>query len=245
MQPAVLPSPTVSQSSPKRRAYARGWVKGMVGLALVLAAFAAWYASQTRVLEVSSAAQWRDSGIATQWAQGNVVLLIRHAERCDRSEHTCLADPEGITVPGSQRAIDVGRGLALLPQDGAERLSSPEVRTRQTAQFIFGQPLTTQDWVGDCDKDFAQAALDHKQAGHNLILVTHSGCIDQLERRLHVPGGERSSAYASALFVAVPETGRARLLGQVRSSDWRHLLARESYRAVGYVRAPMRGQDLP
>lgn len=225
MQPAILPSATLSPSSPKRRAYARGWVKGVIGLSIVLAALAFWYASQARVPDVNSAAKWHDSGIAAQWAQGNVVLLIRHAERCDRSEHTCLADPEGITVIGSQRATEVGKGLALLPQAGADRVSSPEVRTRQTAQFLFGQPLATQDWVGDCDKDFAQAALAHKRAGHNLVLVTHSGCIDQLERRLHVPGGERSSAYASALFVAVPEAGRARLLGQVKAREWERLKA--------------------
>lgn len=225
MQPAILPSSTLARSSPKRRPYARRGVKGLLGLGVVLAALATWYATQTRVPDVNDAAQWRDSGIAAQWAQGNVILLVRHAERCDRSEHVCLADPQGITVLGSQQATEVGKGLSLLPQDGAERLSSPEVRTRQTAQFLFGQPLVTQDWVGDCDKDFAQAALAHKHAGHNLVLVTHSGCIDQLERRLHVPGGERSSAYASALFVAVPEAGRARLLGQVNARAWEHLLA--------------------
>ncbi len=225
MQPVTLLSSTLPESSPKHRVHTRRWMKGMIGLSIVLAALAAWYAAQTRVLDVKDAVQWRDSGIAAQWALGNVVLLVRHAERCDRSEHVCLADPDGITVLGSQQATEVGKGLALLPQDGAERVSSPEVRTRQTAQFLFGQPLATQEWVGDCDKDFAQAALAHKHAGHNLVLVTHSGCIDQLEQHLHVPGGERSSAYASALFVAVPDAGRARLLGQVKARAWEHLLA--------------------
>ncbi len=33
------------------------------------------------------------------------------------------------------------------------------------------------------------AVQAHKAGGENLILITHSGCIDQFERKVGVPGG--------------------------------------------------------
>nr|WP_219048262.1 histidine phosphatase family protein [Pseudomonas fluorescens] len=170
--------------------------------------------------------EMRDSGIYAQWAKGGVMVLIRHAERCDRSHDACLDDPAGITVAGSQVATDVGKGIAQLGLENADLLSSPAVRTRQTAHFIFSKPIATQDWLKQCGKGFANTALGHKIAGRNLILVTHSGCIDQLERQLKVAGGERSSAYASALFISVADKGKARILGQMDASAWTHLVSR-------------------
>ena len=59
----------------------------------------------------------------------------------------------------------------------------------------------------------------------NLVLVTHSGCIDHVERQLKVPGGERSSEYASALFVSMNSDGKARILGQLNANEWRNVVA--------------------
>ncbi|MDR6714437.1 phosphohistidine phosphatase SixA [Pseudomonas hunanensis] len=174
---------------------------------------------------MSSAEDIRESGIYAQWTKGTVMVLIRHAERCDRSHNACLDDPAGITVAGSQVAAEVGKGIARLGLENAELLSSPEVRTRQTSHFIFGRPIATQDWLKQCDEGFADAALGHKNSGRNLVLITHSGCIDQLERHLKVAGGERSSAYASTLFISVPDKGKARILGQMDASAWNHLVS--------------------
>ena len=225
MQQGIMQRPAVTQRSRKRRLPATKLMKAAAGLLVALAVVSAWYVSQPHVLNVSSAKEMRDSGIYAQWAKGKVMVLIRHAERCDRSHNTCLDDPTGITVAGSQVAADVGKGIARLGLENADLLSSPEVRTRQTAHSIFGKPIATQDWLNQCDQGFADAALSHKSAGHNLVLVTHSGCIDQLERHLHVAGGERSSAYASALFIAVGDKGDARILGQMNASAWNLLVA--------------------
>ena len=85
--------------------------------------------------------------------------------------------------------------------------------------------MATQDWLAECDRSFARNAFSHKQPGHNLVLVTHSGCIDRVERQLKVPGGERSSEYASALFVSMGSNGKPRILGQMNAEYWQNLLA--------------------
>jgi phosphohistidine phosphatase SixA len=225
MQQGIMQRPADPERSQKQRFRPGHLRRAVIGALVALAAASTWYVSQTQVLDVSSAKEMRDSGIYAQWAKGGVMVLIRHAERCDRSHNACLDDPTGITVAGSQVAADVGWGIARLGLENAELASSPKVRTRQTAHFIFGRPIATQDWLDQCDKGFSDAAFSHKSAGRNLILVTHSGCIDQLERRLKVAGGDRSSAYASALFISVPEKGKARILGQMNAIAWNHLVS--------------------
>lgn len=189
---------------------------------LALAAATRWLTS-TQVADLGSPQQMHSSGVYGEWAAGSVIVLVRHAERCDRSHAACLDDPTGITVAGSQAAVGVGAGLRQLGLDNADLLASPEVRTRQTAGFMFAKPIATQEWLAQCDRDFSQAAFAHKRAGHNLVLVTHSGCIDQLERTLGVAGGERSSSYASALFVTLGSNGKAKILGQMNATQWRKL----------------------
>lgn len=225
MQQGILQHPAVPQRSPTRRFHLTRLMKAAIGALIALAAVSTWYVSHTHVLDVSNEQELRESGIYAQWAKGGVMVLIRHAERCDRSHNACLDDPSGITVAGSQVAADVGKGIARLGLKDAELLTSPEVRTRQTAHFIFDKPIATRDWLKQCDKGFADAALGHKSIGRNLVLVTHSGCIDQLQRQLNVAGGERSSAYTSALFVSVSDKGRARILGQMNADAWNHLVS--------------------
>ncbi|WP_248920028.1 histidine phosphatase family protein [Pseudomonas entomophila] len=195
-----------------------------VGLCALLALVVAtrWVTS-TQVADLGSAQQMRSQGVYGEWAAGSVIVLVRHAERCDRSHAACLNDPTGITVAGSQAAEGVGAGLRQLGLGSADLLASPEVRTQQTADFMFAKPIATQQWLAQCDRDFGQAAFAHKRAGHNLVLVTHSGCIDQLERALGVAGGERSSSYASALLVTLGSNGKARILGQMNAPQWRKL----------------------
>jgi hypothetical protein len=45
-----------------------------------------------------------------------------------------------------------------------------------------------------------------------------------MERQLKVPGGQRSSDYANALFVSVAANGKARILGQMNASEWQKIL---------------------
>ncbi|MNE45733.1 hypothetical protein D3C80_1400330 [compost metagenome] len=122
-------------------------------------------------------------------------------------------------------AADVGRGLQRLGLGAADVWASPEVRTRQTAQAMFGKTIATQGWLNQCDGHFADNALAHKRSGHNLVLVSHSGCMEQLEQALEVPDSATSNSYASALFITQGSDGKAKLLGQMAASEWRKLAA--------------------
>ena len=44
--------------------------------------------------------------------QHPVVVLFRHAERCDRSTNQCLSDKTGITVKGTQDARELGNAFS-------------------------------------------------------------------------------------------------------------------------------------
>ncbi|MFK0089044.1 histidine phosphatase family protein [Pseudomonas sp. NPDC090755] len=223
----MLPSEahTTTPPTPERRRQLTGKTK-LIGLCilLALASLTTWASTKTRIVDLSSDTQMHSRGVYKAWAKGSVIVLIRHAERCDRSTTPCLGDPTGITVAGSQAARDVGNGLLQLGLNDADVFSSPAVRTRQTAHFIFGKAIGTQDWVQACDEDFASTALAHKAPAHNLVLVTHSGCIDHMERQLNVPGALRSAEYASALFISVAANGKPRILGQMNASEWQKLV---------------------
>lgn len=224
MHPSIVDQTFLPQ--PERRSRRRVRILlASLGAVLALAATTVWITRGTPIVNLVSDSQMRSSGVYADWAKGEIIVLVRHAERCDRSNNPCLDDPAGITVAGSEAAAQVGSGLQQLGMDNAQVLSSGTVRTQQTAHFMFGKLATSEAWVEQCTRRFAAETLAHKTPDRNLVLVTHSGCIDQLERQLGVPGGERSSGYAEAVFVSVGSNGKPRILGKMNAPQWRKLLA--------------------
>ncbi|AYG44973.1 histidine phosphatase family protein [Pseudomonas sp. Leaf58] len=192
---------------------------------LALVVTAAWAHSCTAVPTLGPPNFLQSSGLYADWSNGSVIVVLRHAERCDRSGGACLGDPTGITVAGSQVAADVGRGLQRLGLEKTDVWASPEVRTQQTAHALFGKTIATQNWLNQCDDQFAKNAFALKRSGHNLLLVSHSGCMEQLELALEVPSSAISNNYASALFITLGSDGKAKLLGQMAASEWHTLVA--------------------
>nr|WP_314477332.1 histidine phosphatase family protein [uncultured Pseudomonas sp.] len=209
----------------RKRWLPRKAVTVALGLCVAVAVSTSWFMTRTSIVDLGSEQQLNKSGLLQAWANGAVIVMIRHAERCDSAPGPCLDDPAGITVAGSQAAGRVGDGLRHLGLVDADLLSSPKLRTQQTAHFILGQPVATREWLGRCDDGFAAQALAAKRPDHNLVLVTHNGCVDQFARQQHVAGGERDSGYASALFVSVDDSGKARILGRLNEPEWQRVLA--------------------
>jgi phosphohistidine phosphatase SixA len=209
----------------RKRRLSRKALGAALGLCMVVAALSTWLATRTHIVDLGNEQQLSDSGLLQDWADGAVIVMIRHAERCDSAPGPCLDDPTGITVAGTQAATRVGQGLNRLGMSNADVLSSPKLRTRQTAHFILGQAVPSAAWLESCDNQFADEVLARKQPGHNLVLVTHNGCIDHFQRQQRVVGGERESGYASALFVSVDSNGKARILGRLNEPDWQRVLA--------------------
>ncbi|MFA7902451.1 histidine phosphatase family protein [Pseudomonas aeruginosa] len=217
--------PPYALHSPRKRWLPRRAVTVALSLSLAVAASTSWFMTRTSIMDLGSEQQLSKSGLLQAWANGAVIVMIRHAERCDSAPGPCLDDPAGITVAGSQAAGRVGEGLKHLGLADADLLSSPKVRTQQTAHFILGQPVSTREWIGQCDGSFPAQALAAKRPEHNLVLVTHSGCVDQFARQQSVAGDEQDSGYASALFVSVDDNGKARILGRLNEPAWQRVLA--------------------
>ena len=55
--------------------------------------------------------------------------------------------------------------------------------------------------------------------GRNLILVTHSECMSQMEKDLKLPA--TSLGYGASLFVSAQALQAPRMLGFIEASDWR------------------------
>ncbi|SDU28781.1 histidine phosphatase family protein [Pseudomonas mandelii] len=189
-------------------------------ITLLLGVIGVWFSTATSVVDLGAGNNMIKSGLEAQWRQGSVVVLVRHAERCDRSANPCLGDIEGITIEGSNAAMVVGKGLRRLGLEKARMVASPLPRARQTADFISGRVVATQEWVSECDDGFKGAVIAHKSDNENLVLITHSGCIDHFERLMGVRAGARSSAYTQAIFVQVDGRHKPNIIGSLEATEW-------------------------
>lgn len=166
----------------------------------------------------------RVQALAQRWALGDVVALVRHVERCDRSSTACLGPAEGVTVRGEMVAQSLGEDFRQLGLDNADVFSSLLTRARQTADAMFVRPVEGKDWLFNCRGTMLRDVLEHKVPGRNLVLVTHSECMDQLETDLQVPT-DTPLAFGSTMFVSVAHAGaHPQMLGYLEPQDWSSIL---------------------
>lgn len=196
-----------------------------LGLLLVVAAliagFVVWPLSPTNLRNDHSAS----TELFSDWQAGEVVVLVRHGERCDRSSNTCAGPADGITLPGREVAAGVGSALLSMGMHSADIATSPLTRTAQTAQAMFGEGIAEQNWLVDCDTDMARDIKAHKAEGRNLVLITHSGCISRFEDAMGFPHA-RDTEYASSLFVRLGANGKLKVLGRIDAQDWPAVVTR-------------------
>ncbi|MBT2341390.1 MULTISPECIES: histidine phosphatase family protein [Pseudomonas] len=157
--------------------------------------------------------------LADGWARGEMIVLVRHVERCDHAKAACLNDPEGITDRARSVAVGLGARFEQLGLDKADIYNSPLVRTAQTAGFMFNKVSAGDEWLANCRHDLLRNALAHKVAGRNLILVTHSECMQAMETALKQPTS--TFGYGASLFVSTAQPQAPRTLGFIEASDWR------------------------
>lgn len=156
------------------------------------------------------------------WASGQMIVLVRHVERCDHSRAACLGAADGITDRSRDVAVGVGAQFEHLGLDRADIYHSPLTRAVQTAGYMFSDAGSGEDWLFNCKNTMLRDALAHKVPGRNLILVTHSECMAQLEKDLKLPVS--SFGYGASLFVSSASLEAApKMLGFIEASDWRSL----------------------
>jgi phosphohistidine phosphatase SixA len=190
-----------------------------VGIALILGFF--WWPLSLTNLGTDD--KMTTSGAYSRWEAGDVVMLVRHAERCDRSSHPCLGPADGITRAGSETAVALGKALGTLGMSKTDVLTSPLHRTVQTAFSMTGKASVEQEWLVNCEQTMLNDIMAHKVAHRNLVLVTHSGCISNLESQLgftHAPTAE----YTSALLISIGADHQPKPLGYINVQDWQATL---------------------
>ncbi|WP_275927857.1 histidine phosphatase family protein [Pseudomonas sp. 3MA1] len=189
-------------------------------LIVLISGFVLWPATP---LDLAGNQQMQRSGIYQHWRAGEVIALVRHAERCDRSANPCLGPADGITRLGNATAADLGKAFRTIGMERTDVISSPMTRTLQTAQAMFNQATSTQDWLLNCADNFENDIKAHKLQGRNLILVTHSGCISDLESRMGFAHA-LATEYTSSLFLTLGADGKLQILGILNAKSWPQVL---------------------
>ncbi|EHY3459885.1 histidine phosphatase family protein [Escherichia coli] len=116
--------------------------------------------------------------------QHPVVVLFRHAERCDRSTNQCLSDKTGITVKGTQDARELGNAFSADIPD-FDLYSSNTVRTIQSATwFSAGKKLTVDKRFLQCGNEIYSAIKDlqRKAPDKNIVIFTHNHCLTYIAK---------------------------------------------------------------
>lgn len=157
-----------------------------------------------------------DLELVQDWKNGNLAVLIRHEERCDRSSNKCLGPADGITELGSERAKKTGEAIrAHFGMDNVDVLTSPLLRTIQTIQYMVGDARQLPSRNTICGQDIIRRLVEHKNSERTLLLMTHSTCINDLIKS----AGYRKSGkpdYGSLLFVRFLPEGEIEIVGKAK-----------------------------
>ena len=200
------------------RRYRKAWLAVLALCVLAASGYLLW-----RPAPLADLADGNAAGLAqmkAQWAEGDMIVLVRHVERCDHSEATCLGSAEGITDRARAVAVGLGAQFERLGLAHTDLYNSPLIRAVQTSSYMFNSATSGQDWLFNCKGTLLHDALAHKVAGRNLVLVTHSECMEELEKELRVASS--SFDYGSTLFLSTANgNAKAHLLGFLDPTDWR------------------------
>lgn len=153
-----------------------------------------------------------------EWQSGDVIVLVRHLERCSRVEAACLGESSGITQRAAVTGLALRKTFANLGLSSTDVYGSPLLRTSQTSELLFAEPTANEDFLYQCQESFVQDALAKKIPGRNLVLVTHSSCMDEVNASLNY--GEVDYEYGAAVFLRVESATQQQILGFVDANDW-------------------------
>lgn len=166
------------------------------------------------------------ANMLSEWQEGDVIVLVRHLERCSRVDAACLGEATGITQRSSNVGLELREQFSGLGLASADIYSSPLVRTSQTSELIFPLAAANEDFLYQCKDNFVQDALAKKIPGRNLVLVTHSSCMDAVNDSLNYQ--EVDYEYGAAIFINVESDTQQQILGFIDADDWTKTLTPKS-----------------
>lgn len=162
------------------------------------------------------------ANMLAEWQDGDVIVLVRHLERCSRVDAACLGESSGITQRSTSVGLELREQFAGLGLISADIYSSPLVRTSQTSELLFPLAAASEDFLYQCKDNFVQDALAKKVSGRNLVLVTHSSCMDEVNSSLNYE--EVDYEYGAAVFINVESDTQQQILGFIDADDWSQTL---------------------
>lgn len=159
------------------------------------------------------------ANMLAEWQDGDVIVFVRHLERCSRVDAACLNEQSsGITQRATATGLELRAQFLGLGLTVTDIYSSPLTRTSQTSALLFAEPVANEDFLYQCKDNFVQDALAKKIPGRNLVLVTHSSCMDEVNDSLNY--GEVDYEYGAAVFMNVESATEQQILGFIDADDW-------------------------
>ncbi|WP_044874396.1 histidine phosphatase family protein [Pseudomonas sp. LFM046] len=154
------------------------------------------------------------------WRHGDLVVLVRHVERCDHADAPCLNSADGITERAAPVAAQLGSNFRSLGLQATDIYTSPLTRAVQTSTYMFDSPVPAGEWLVNCKDDFREQIAQHKKPHRNLVLVTHSECVNYLQASLGLPS-YRTPSYGASLFLHLADSqGEPSVIGSLNASSW-------------------------
>ncbi|ELJ4054261.1 lipopolysaccharide core heptose(II)-phosphate phosphatase [Escherichia coli] len=109
------------------------------------------------------------------------IFIIRHGERCDRSKNECFSEPDGITVNGTQKAIQLGKDLSNII-GGYNLYTTNTNRTRQTACFFSNGAGPTIISLSNNGESPVIKILDLSYQSKNSVVFSHNHCLSRIAK---------------------------------------------------------------
>jgi len=190
----------------------------VIAVALSVIALTVIVFESPAIADLSEENRHEVSTLKAQWQKGEVIVLVRHLERCDKEDSPCLIGTDGITA----RSVDEGQALSedfyRLGLLNSDVYNSPLDRTAQMESIVFGDRGFDRDWLFKCKKTIFKDALANKAPGRNLIMVTHSSCIDSFEESLGY--SSETPEYGTSLFFSHGPKNKLQVHGFLEMEDW-------------------------
>lgn len=166
--------------------------------------------------------------LESRWSEGGVVLVQRHATKCLNEGPDCPDGNEVLTDLGRLESRALGAGLREALGGSFEVRHSYLTRTHDTARLAFDHSTRSRALEKPCKETFNDHIREvETPGGGNLVLVTHSSCINALRgrngRRLLGFNAGRSWNFGLSAFVERGADGHNEPIGCMRPLDWANM----------------------
>jgi hypothetical protein len=178
---------------------------------------------QPVMIDLSDNNQAEVASLKSSWENGEVIAVIHHLESCDGVDVQCwnTENKNGITKRSLGTGFALAEDLQILGLHKADIYYSPQQRTEETSQVLFGYEGVADESLAKCNADnpLLNATMKNKRAETNLIFVVDGDCIAEFQKSLGSTRDTRDNA--TVLFAINRSLGsKPRLLGFVNAEDW-------------------------